>query len=151
MAGVVESIHIAAKKRRMPESVERAVAVAGRGLEGDRYFEGKGSFSHWRGERDLTLIEAEALDDASGSVDLEPGAARRNLVVRGIDLNALVGRRFRVGPVECEALELSPPCTHLEKLTEPGVMRALAQRGGIRAAIRSGGEIAVGDPVEPLD
>ena len=132
----------------MPESVERANAVAGRGLEGDRYFEGKGSFSHWRGERDLTLIEAEAIEEAD--VELEPGAARRNVVVRGVDLNSLVGRRFRVGDVECEALELSPPCRHLEKLTEPGVLRALADRGGIRAAIRSGGELAVGDPVEPL-
>ena len=148
MAGVVESIHIAAHRRQMPESVARAHAVEGRGLEGDRYYEGKGSFSHWRGERDLTLIEAEALEAAD--VALSPGAARRNVVVRGIDLNALVGQRFRVGAVECEALELSPPCKHLEKLTEPGVMRALAQRGGIRAAIRSGGEIAVGDPVEPL-
>jgi MOSC domain-containing protein YiiM len=148
VAGVVESIHIAAKKRQMPDSVERANAVAGRGLEGDRYYEGKGSFSHWRGERDLTLIEAEALEEAA--VELEPGAARRNVVVRGIDLNELVGRRFRVGPVECEALELNPPCKHLEKLTEPGVMRALVGRGGIRAAIRAGGEIAVGDPVEPL-
>ncbi|HEX8051412.1 MAG TPA: MOSC domain-containing protein [Thermoleophilaceae bacterium] len=148
MAGVVESIHIAAKKRQMPQSVERAVAVAGRGLEGDRYYEGKGSFSHWRGERDLTLIEAEALEEAS--IDLEPGAARRNVVVRGLDLAALVGKRFRVGAVECEALELNPPCKHLEKLTEPGVMRALADRGGIRAAIREGGEIAVGDPVEPV-
>jgi MOSC domain len=148
MSGVVESIHIAERKRQMPRSVVRARAVAGRGLEGDRYYEGKGTFSDWRGERDLTLIEAEALEEAD--VDLEPGAARRNVVVRGLDLNALVGRRFRIGEVECEVLELSPPCKHLEKLTEPGVMRALADRGGIRAAIRAGGEIAVGDPVEPL-
>jgi MOSC domain-containing protein YiiM len=148
MSGVVESIHIASRKRQLPESVERARAVAGRGLEGDRYHQGEGSFSDWPGERDLTLIEAEALEGAE--VDLEPGAARRNIVVRGLDLNALVGRRFRVGAVECEALELSPPCRHLERLTQPGVMRALADRGGIRAAIRTGGEIAVGDPVEPL-
>jgi MOSC domain-containing protein YiiM len=148
VAGRVESIHIAPRKRQLPHSVERAVAVAGRGLEGDRYHDGKGSFSHWRGERDLTLIEAEALEEAD--VELEPGEARRNVVVRGLDLGALVGKRFRVGEVECEALELNPPCRHLEKLTRPGVMRALAGRGGIRAAIRAGGEIAVGDPVEPV-
>ena len=148
MAGVVESIHIAERARKLPRSVARARAVAGRGLEGDRYHDGTGSFSHWRGRRDLTLIEAEALDEAD--VALEPGEARRNVVVRGLELDALVGRRFRVGEVECEALELSPPCKHLERLTEPGVMRALARRGGIRAAIVRGGEIAVGDPVEPL-
>jgi MOSC domain-containing protein YiiM len=148
MPGVVESIFVAARKRQLPESVARANAVAGRGLEGDRYYEGKGTFSHWRGERDLTLIEAEAIEAADAA--LEPAAARRNVVVRGIDLNALVGKRFRVGAVECEALEPAPPCKHLEKLTEPGVMRALVGRGGIRAAIRSGGEIAVGDAVEEL-
>ena len=146
MAGAVESIHVTQRKRQPAVAVERATAVAGRGLEGDRYFEGKGSFSHWRGERDLTLIEAEAVE----AIDLDPGDARRNVVVRGIDLNELVGRRFRVGEVECEALELSPPCRHLEKLTRPGVLKELAGRGGIRCAIRSGGEIAVGDPVEAL-
>jgi MOSC domain-containing protein YiiM len=97
------------------------------------------------GERDLTLIEAEAVE----AIDLEPADARRNVVVRGIDLDALVGRRFRIGAVECEALEINPPCRHLEKLTRPGVLKELTGRGGIRAAIRSGGEIAVGDPVEP--
>ena len=146
MAGAVESIHIARRAKQLPETVERATAVAGRGLEGDRYHDGKGTFSHWRGRRDLTLVEAEALEEAA----LEPGEARRNVVVRGVDLNGLVGRRFRVGAVECEALELSPPCKHLEKLTRPGVMRALAGRGGVRAAILADGEIAVGDAVVPL-
>ncbi|HEX8646117.1 MAG TPA: MOSC domain-containing protein [Thermoleophilaceae bacterium] len=143
MPGVVESIHIASKGKEPPRSVERARAVAGRGLEGDRYFEGTGSFSHWSGERDLTLIEAEAVE----AIDLEPGAARRNVVVRGIDLNALVGRRFRVGAVECEGMELAPPCNHLAKLTDRSVLRGLAGRGGLRAAIRGDGEIAVGDAV----
>jgi hypothetical protein len=145
MAGVVESILIAREKTELPESVERANAVAGRGLEGDRYFEGQGTFSHWDGEDDLTLIEAEAVE----AIDLDPAEARRNVVVRGIDLDALVGQRFRIGAVECEALELNPPCRHLEKLTRPGVMKELEGRGGIRCAIRSGGEIAVGDPIEP--
>jgi MOSC domain-containing protein YiiM len=143
MPGVVESIHVAATATERPRSVERATAVPGRGLEGDRYFDGTGSFSHWPGEHDLTLIEAEAVE----AIDLDPGEARRNVVVRGVDLDALVGRRFRIGAVECEALELSPPCRHLERLTRPGVLKGLAGRGGIRAAIRTGGEIAVGDEV----
>lgn len=143
MAGVVESIHIAAAAAAPPRSLERARAVAGRGLEGDRYFAGEGTFSDWPGGRDLTLIEAEAAEEAG----IEPGDARRNVVVRGVDLNALVGRRFRVGPVECEGLELAPPCNHLAKLTEPEVLRGLAGRGGLRAAILEDGEIAVGDAV----
>lgn len=145
MPGVVESIHIASAGAEPPRSVERARAVAGRGLEGDRYFEGTGTFSDWPGERDITLIEAEAVE----AIELEPGAARRNVVVRGVDLNALVGKRFRVGVVECEGLELAPPCRHLAKLTRPDVLRGLKGRGGLRAAIRTGGEIAVGDAVGP--
>ena len=148
MSGVVESIYLAPRKRQLPRAVERARAVAGRGLEGDRYFEGKGSFSHWRGRRDLTLIEAEALEGLE--IDLDAAEARRNVVVRDVDLDSLVGRRFRVGDVECEGVELNPPCRHLEKLTRPGVMNALVGRGGIRAAIHTDGEIAVGDPVEPI-
>jgi hypothetical protein len=143
MAGVVESIHIARVATELPDSVERATAVAGRGLEGDRYFEGAGTFSGWPGERDLTLIAAEAVDD----VGLEPGDARRNVVVRGVDLDGLVGRRFRIGAVECEGLELAPPCKHLAQLTRPDVLKGLAGRGGLRAAITEGGEIAVGDAV----
>ena len=145
MPGVVESIHITPEARGEPRSVEHATAVPGRGLEGDRYFEGTGTFSDWPGDDDLTLIEAEAAEAAG----IEPGTARRNVVVRGVDLNALVGRRFRVGAVKCEGLELADPCRHLERLTEPGVLRTLAGRGGLRAAIRTGGEIAVGDEVAP--
>jgi hypothetical protein len=145
VAGTVESIHVTPVAKGPTQSVERATAVPGRGLDGDRYFDGTGSFSHWPGDRDLTLIEAEAVE----AIDLEPGEARRNVVVRGIDLDALVGQRFRIGAVECEALEVNPPCRHLEKLTRPGVLKGLAGRGGIRCAIRTGGEIAVGDRVEP--
>jgi MOSC domain-containing protein YiiM len=148
MSGFVESIYLAPRRRELPRAVQQARAVAGRGLEGDRYHDGTGSFSHWRGRRDLTLIEAEAFEGLA--VELDPAESRRNVLVRGIDLDALLGRRFRVGEVECEGLEPNPPCRHLEKLTRPGVMRALASRGGIRAAIHTDGHIAVGDPVRPL-
>jgi len=143
--GVVESIHIA-RRAEPPLSVERAVAVVGRGLEGDRYFDGSGTFSDRPGGRDLTLIEAEAVE----AVGLSPGDARRNVVVRGVDLNALVGRRFRVGSVECFGLELAEPCRHLERLTEEGVLEGLAGRGGLRASIVAGGEICVGEELTPL-
>ncbi len=131
------------KARRLPVAVERARAVAGRGLEGDRYFLGKGSFSHWRGTgRALTVVEAEALEDAGVGF----AEARRNVVVRGVALNDLVGRRFRIGAVELWARRLCEPCDHLEKLTErDGLMRSLAGRGGIRVDVLTDGEIAVGD------
>ena len=92
-------------------------------------------------------MTAEALED----VGLTASQARRNLVVRGIDLDALRGRRFRVGEVECLGQRRCEPCAHLERLTRPGVLRALVHRGGLRADILRGGELRVGDPVEVLD
>lgn len=129
-------------------AVESARAVAGRGLEGDRYFAGKGSFSHWRGTgRALTVVEAEALED----VELPFADARRNVVVRGADLNELVGRRFRIGEVELHARRLCEPCRHLEKVTRRDeLMRPLAGRGGIRVDVLSDGDISVGDELVEL-
>lgn len=141
---MVEGIFVSDKAKRLPVAVDSARVVAGRGIEGDRYFLGKGSFSHWRGTgRALTLVEAEALED----VGLGFAASRRNVVVRGVDLNALVGVRFKVGPVSCMGRRLCEPCKHLERLEGDGLMRALAGRGGLRADVLSDGIISVGDAV----
>lgn len=155
-AGTVEAIVVAPEPEALGTKVDRVQALAGRGLEGDRYFEGRGTFSdaHDRGH-DLTLIEAEVLETLTlpeGQLTAED--ARRNLVTRGIDLNALVGRHFRVGDVECFAERLCEPCAHLERLTaaagKPGTLRALIHKGGLRADILRDGEIAVGDAIEPV-
>jgi MOSC domain-containing protein YiiM len=144
----VAGIYLAARARQLPTAVSSAVAVAGRGLEGDRYFEGSGTFSGGPPSgRALTLVEAEALDD----VRLDWAAARRNVVTRGVGLNDLVGRRFRIGAVECMGRRLCDPCSHLEKLTEDGILRALADRGGLRADVLSDGRVAVGDPLVVLE
>ena len=130
--------------------VERARAVAGRGLEGDRYFEGTGFFYEVdKTGQALTLVEAEALEALANETGLvlTQAAARRNVVTRGIRLNELVGKRFRVGDVECYGQRLCPPCAHLQQLTQPGVLRGLLHRGGLRADILGGGEIALGDAV----
>src|SRR4029077_12620414 len=89
--------------------VETAQAIAGSGLEGDRYCDGRGTFSGPGRGYQLTLVEAEVLE----SLDLPWELARRNIVTRGIDLNALVGRRFAVGQVECIVRRLAEPCAHL--------------------------------------
>jgi MOSC domain-containing protein YiiM len=146
--GTVEAIVLAGTAEAALGSVATARAIAGRGLEGDRYATGGGTFSVKGGHgRDLTLVTAEALED----VGLTASEARRNLVVRGIDLDALRGRRFRVGEVECLGQRRCEPCAHLERLTRPGVLRALVHRGGLRADILRGGELHVGDPVEVLE
>jgi hypothetical protein len=147
-AGTVVAIVIAPAAEAPLRSVDRAQALAGRGLQGDRYADGAGTFSAGGGRgRDLTLVAAEVLDD----VGLDPVDARRNLVVRGVDLDALRGRRFRVGEVECLGQRRCEPCAHLERLTRLGVLRALVHRGGLRADIVRGGELRVGDPVEALE
>jgi MOSC domain-containing protein YiiM len=145
--GRVEGIFIG-PKYELPEPVQSVRALAGRGLEGNRYF--------FDGDappgRALTLVAAEALADgaAESGIELEAGESRRNVLTRGIDLNALVGERFRVGDVECLGVELCEPCTTLEKLTRPGVIKAYVHRAGLNADILTDGEISVGDVVERL-
>ena len=149
--GTIVEINISPEYERLPQPVERAKAVAGRGLEGDRYFRSDGE-PGLKPDEEITLIAVEGLEDFESESGIKVTAAesRRQVATRGIDLNALVGRRFRVGELECEGMELCEPCTHLEGLTQPGVLKGLVHRGGLRASILSGGEIAVGDPVAEI-
>jgi MOSC domain-containing protein YiiM len=152
-SGVVEAIYIGPSPHETPRPVERVQAVAGKGLEGDRYFRGVGTFYEpAKDGQDLTLIEAEAIEGLAEDtgIELEPGEARRNVVTRGIALNDLVGRRFAVGEIECIGRRLCDPCSHLESLTTPGVLKGLVDRGGLRADVVNGGEIAVGAAVQEL-
>jgi MOSC domain-containing protein YiiM len=152
--GVVESINTVAEKSAPTRDVERITVQPGRGPEGDRKSRPPGTEPYERGSgKDLTLVEAEAVEGlaADTGIVLEPRETRRNVVTRGIGLNDLVGKRFRVGAVECYGVEPCHPCSHLESLTQPGVLRGLVNRGGLSADVLTGGEIAVGDAVEPLD
>jgi hypothetical protein len=155
--GKVEALVVAPEAEAMMVRVDRATARAGRGLEGDRYFEQRGTFSNVlaRGH-DLTLIEAEALDSLElPAGQLAPEEARRNVVTRGIDLNALVGKRFMIGVVECFGQRLCEPCAHLERLTseagKTGTLRALIHKGGLRADVLGDGEIRAGDEIRGSD
>jgi MOSC domain-containing protein YiiM len=128
--------------------VDSVRAVAGKGLEGDRYANGAGTYSGQPGTgRQVTLIEAEAIESLAREydVELDPAESRRNIVTRGLPLNHLVGREFRVGEVTLRGMRLCEPCGHLEKLTRPGVRRGLVHRGGLRADIVDGGVIHVAD------
>ena len=153
LMGSVEGIFIASEAEGETRPVDVGRAVEGQGLEGDRYFAGDGTFYEERKPgQDLTLIEAEAIAAmaAEDGVEIAPGEARRNVVTRGIGLNDLVGRRFTVGEIECVGDRLCDPCSHLEKITKPGVLRGLVNRGGLRANIVRGGRIAVGDEITEL-
>jgi MOSC domain-containing protein YiiM len=135
--GVVEGITLVVGVEGAISVTDSVDATAGGGLAGDYH-------------SDLTLIAAEALEalERDTGIRLSGADTRRNVLTRGIDLNALVGRRFRVGEVEAVGAELAEPCTKLQQLTsEPGVLRGLVHRGGLRADVVAGGRIAVGDPV----
>jgi MOSC domain-containing protein YiiM len=150
VSGAVEGIFVAAEATALPASVSEAEVIAGTGIEGDRYAAGAGTFFEpGKSGQDLTLIEAEAIEvlAAEAGIEIDPAESRRNVLTRGIDLNALVGRRFFVGEVECRGDRLCDPCSHLQRLTRPGVLRGLANRGGLRADVTGGGRIRVGDPV----
>ena len=140
----VEQINIA-PSGEMPSPVERVEANAGKGLVGNRYYIERGA----KPGRALTLIAAEALEGLKDEHGIELSAAesRRNVLTSSIDLNSLVGKRFRVGGVECEGVELCEPCKGLERATQPGVIKGLLHRGGLNADILSDGVISVGDEI----
>ena len=150
--GTVTSIVLAPDAGAPAVEVARARAVAGRGLEGDRYAAGRGTFSRGTGYgRDITLIEEELLAASIvNGAPVTPVQARRNVAVRGMVLDGLIGERFRIGDVECVGRRRCEPCAHLQRLGPPGVLRALVHRGGLRADVVTDGEIAVGDDVVAL-
>jgi MOSC domain-containing protein YiiM len=150
MAGTVEAIFLAPKKGAPRNEVASALAVVGYGLEGDRNFlKADAPPSYDRRSREVTLIEAEALDalEHETGIVLAAGEALRNVVTRGVQLNELVGREFTVGEVRLRGIRLCDPCDHLERRTQPGVRAGLTNRGGLRAQIVRGGTIRTGDPV----
>lgn len=148
--GIVESLHIAAAAGAEMQSVDHALAVQGRGIDGDRYFDGRGTWSVRPGAgRHVTLIESEAIDALARDygIAIAGGQARRNIVTRRVALNHLVGKEFYVGEVRLRGMRLCEPCAHLGRLTVPAALRGLAHRGGLRADLLPGGLIRVGDRV----
>jgi MOSC domain-containing protein YiiM len=92
-------------------------------------------------------VEAiEAIQREYG-VELDAGAARRNLVTRGVALNHLVEKEFTIGDVRIRGIRLCEPCDHLERLTGKPLIKALRHRGGLRAQILTPGTIHAGDEV----
>jgi len=143
--GKLIAIYISEKKAEGMQSVGSVQALAGKGLMGDRFYENVPKET----KRQVTLIEQEAVDAVNRdyNIPLAPNETRRNLLTVGVPLNHLVGKEFSIGSVRLRGYELCEPCNHLQKLTRPGVMKALLHRGGIRAEILSDGEIKAGDEI----
>ncbi|MGE5219515.1 MAG: MOSC domain-containing protein [Chloroflexota bacterium] len=148
--GSVMSLHIALTGAAPMLTVSQVRAIAGLGLEGDRYFAGAGTYSKDPGSgRHVTLIESEAIEGLKREygVEIAPNQTRRNIVTRGAALNHLVDREFFVGPVRLRGMRLCEPCTQLERLSARGALRGLIHRGGLRAEILTGGIIEIGDAI----
>lgn len=146
--GKVISINITPRAEAPMQSVEEVRAIPGRGLEGDRYFDNKGRAPEVK--RELTLIEAEAIEAFKSELNVDYGLSdsRRNVVTRGVPLNHLVGKEFWVGEVKARGIMLCEPCAHLQKLTVKQVLPGLVHRAGLRAQILTEGTIRVGATVK---
>jgi MOSC domain-containing protein YiiM len=147
--GVVAALMIGLERKEPMISVPEVRAIAGAGLEGDRYCRERGTFSKKLPSNQITLIEAEALEAAERDYGIELTAEelRRNVLTCGVALNHLVGREFQIGEVRLRGLKLCEPCTHLQQLTAKAVLKALRHRGGLRAEILGGGVIKVGEKI----
>ena len=129
-------------------SVATIEAIAGEGLRGDRYATGRGEWSYdARLRNDVTLIATEVLERvrAESGIDLGSGRSRRNIETTGVDLDALVGKRFRLGHAVLHGDRTCDPCRYLDRVTGDPAMAVLTGRGGLRATVLLGGAVAVGD------
>ena len=138
----IVSIHIVRKKKGPAESCGRARVVTNFGIEGD-YRSGR----YQTGQ--ITLVEAEVLEMVSRKLDraVPAGASRRQVMVRGIPMNELVGQRLRMGAVLVQVEDMCKPCDNMETSIGYGAKEAMDGRGGIRCRIIEGGEICVNDKV----
>ena len=136
-------------------SVAAATLESGKGLVGDRYYKGNGTFSEkLKSSQDweITLIENEEIErfNKLGNSAFSPAEFRRNIITSGVRLNDLVGRRFSVGSTVLEGIRLCEPCAYLAKFIGPASVQTLAHRAGLRARILSGGVVRAGDRIEEL-
>jgi MOSC domain-containing protein YiiM len=151
--GRVAAIFIGPEAEGPMKPVDEVRAIAGRGLEGDRYFIGSGTYSDKPSPgREVTLFESEAIDAVNAETDipLDGSETRRNIMTREIALNHLVGKEFRVGEVRLRGIKLCEPCKHLEAVTGKKIELPLLHRGGLRAQVVSDGVVRVGDTIEEI-
>lgn len=155
--GQVVGIFICAEAGKPMQSVDKVRAMAKRGLAGDRYAIGAGAFPNTRnGVRHVTLFSLEELVEANaylkgkGLALFQASETRRNILVRGIRLDALIGKTFSVGAVTMRGIESADPCTRPSTLAgKKGFVEAFEGRGGLRAEIIAGSMIYCMDNVLP--
>jgi MOSC domain-containing protein YiiM len=146
--GRVEWIGLRPERKVPLIPVMEAEAIENRGLAGDRKAETEG------GKRQVTLIMSEGLDAAASFLDMDyidPRLTRRNIVVKGLNLVTLKGKRIQIGSVELELTDECHPCSRMEANLGVGGYNALRSFGGWCAIITKGGLIAVGDEISVVN
>lgn len=141
--GTLTWIGLRSKRREPMVVVEQATAIASQGLEGDhRMSKTAGS------ARQVTLISEEFIAQIAHFTDrhsIDPALLRRNLVVSGVNLNALRHQRFQIGEALFEATALCHPCSRMETALGKGAVAAMIGHGGLCARILSSGTIRLGE------
>lgn len=150
--GTLLHIHIAEAARQDMQELAEATLLPGVGIEGDRYATGTGQYSRMPDIREVTLIEIETLEALARDhdIDLPVHEHRRNLTVRNVPLNHLVGHRFKVGDTVLEGGRLNVPCKYLERVVSKSVYEPLLNRSGLNCRIIEGGVIRPGDMISLL-
>ena len=147
---MIEAIFVAKKSRQALQQAHTVQVVVGCGITGDRHFK-----KAKKKGQNITLIEAEAVDgyNALLAQSIAPQQTRRNIISRGVDLNALVGEEFSIGSAQFRGVELCHPCNVLGRLLEnlqvsrSEVIHAFLGSGGLRADVIGSGIIEVGMPI----
>jgi MOSC domain-containing protein YiiM len=148
-AAQVVGIYIATHHGEPTIRVEQAHLIPGRGIEGDRFFIQDISSNNQRSDREITLIELEAIEAVrqEDRIQISPDQTRRNIVTRGIRLNDLVGKVFSVGEIQLSGIRLCEPCDYLASRTDLRVKQSFSHRGGLRASILTEGNIHLSDTI----
>ena len=144
--GRIEWIGLRPKTKVAMQTPASVAVIAGSGLEGDRY-------KKQDGKRQVSFIQGEHLDAVGamlGEGTIDPARVRRNVVVRGLNLLALKGKRFTVGDAVFEYTEPCHPCSQMEAHLGPGGYNAMRGHGAILARVLTSGDIHLGDPVRVL-
>lgn len=148
----LHAILIGAKAREPLHYVESVRAVEGRGLEGDRYFYGQGTFNKpqlSQGVREISLLPYESLAECNARLksDLDFPDLRRNLVIKDLDVSLLEEKVFTIGTAQFRIVRTCPPCRYLSRLLDKDMMAGLKHIGGYRAVVVKSGDIRVGDEI----
>ena len=152
--GIVVALFTVDRRAAPMKKVEQLYALAGRGIEGDRYFLGTGTYSKSpEPGRQVTLIKSEVLESLKNKLEInvKPEESRRNILTQRIEINDLIGTEFYVGTVRLRAHRITQPCLYLEKLLDqPGLYKELWDNGGISCEILSDGVIKERDIITAL-